>query len=540
MCCIKQLTYALLIRISSWVVSTENKDDLHLLRTKAGASNGVVNQPTKFKCPMSGVEIDASDVPCIVTSRQPIMSPKRGSEKDRYCTERVCPISRGSMSTGRSSGTDLSALSYHESDTVDTSATVPEGGLSATVTRNLFPYHVIIDTEFVIKQVGSQLSAVLGTSEHLLYSYEVDEVFEFVKPKPAKWTHSWLRKLEDQEFILSCTLNSAASDIFFKGTLVKTNPGRIMLILCPDAKNLIELRDLNLTLSDLPAHGNYRDAVFLREHLSRQMNNALKMEKLSKTLQVEKELLESLLPLHAAEGLRRGKEVKPRLHNHVTMFFSDIVGFTNICESLSPWQVIDMLNRLYSIMDFLAKDFNLFKVETIGDAYVCCSGLPEANEKHAVNVANFAIAVSHCCRTVTSPLTGEPILLRIGIHSGPCASGIVGETNPRYCVFGDTVNTTARHESTGEPGRVHCSSSTARELRKQAANEFDLKSRGKVSMKGKGELETVRMLCYMLQSAGDVWCGFRYVVMASLILLLICMSSSSYNPTVGAVLASLN
>jgi class 3 adenylate cyclase len=132
--------------------------------------------------------------------------------------------------------------------------------------------------------------------------------------------------------------------------------------MAPDAGNLDELMEMNLTLSDLPVHGDYRDAVFLREHLSSQMNSALKMEKLSKSLAREKELLESLLPTHAAEGLRAGKTVEPMMHKHVTMFFSDVVGFTTICEKIYPWEVISMLNRLYCVMDYLATKFNLFKV----------------------------------------------------------------------------------------------------------------------------------------------------------------------------------
>ncbi len=117
---------------------------------------------------------------------------------------------------------------------------------------------------------------------------------------------------------------------------------------------------------------------------------------------------------------------------------------------------------------------------------------------HAVNVANFAVAVNYCCRRVLSPLDGSPINLRIGINSGRCASGIVGVTNPRYCVFGDTVNTTARHESTGEAGRVHCSMTTMIELLKRASDDFVHESRGMVEMKGKGAIPT-----YWLTSTPD-------------------------------------
>jgi hypothetical protein len=266
------------------------------------------------------------------------------------------------------------------------------GSLSASTTQKLFPYHIVIDQDFAIAQVGSNLPRALGIKESLLRNYDIDEVFEFVQPKPAKWTRSWMRKLEDQEFTLKCILDSAPSNVLFKGTLVATNPGEAMLVLCPEANNLAELREMNLTMSDLPSHGAYRDVIFLREHLSRQLNNALKMEKLSKTLQTEKELLESLLPQHAVEGLRKGETVRPRVHHNVTLFFSDIVGFTDICKHIDPTEVVDMLNRLYMLMDFLAGRFNLFKVET--SEYLCVARVFSVMTERGISDTIFVFSFS--------------------------------------------------------------------------------------------------------------------------------------------------
>ena len=167
-----------------------------------------------------------------------------------------------------------------------------------------------------------------------------------------------------------------------------------------------------------------------------------------------------------------------------------------MCKQLYPWQVCGMLNRLYCVMDFLLDKFGLFKVETVGDAYVCCSGVPEPETDHAEKVANFAIAVSKCVKHVLSPVDGSPIQLRIAVHTGSAASGVVGVNNPRHCVFGDTVNVTARHEASGEAGRVHCSAVTQRILEQECFGKFKFVSRGIVDLKGKGALKT-----YWLESS---------------------------------------
>lgn len=374
-------------------------------------------------------------------------------------------------------------------------------GVSSTVTKKLFPYHVVVDSEFTIHQVGKDLPGVLRDIEANLVGNNIANVFVMTKPVGMEWEWDWIRKLGDQVFDLKPLTNTAEvpKRMRFKATVkhISDDPPLTMLVLTPDANNLEELREMDLTLSDLPVHGAHRDAIFLREHLSSHMNNALKMEKLSRSLAREKVLLESLLPEHAAAGLREGKTVEPMLHKNVTFFFSHIVGFTNMCDKIYPWDVIGMLNRLYCAMDFLAGKFNLFKVETIGDAYVCCSGLPEADEDHAENVANFVIAVRHCVKQVLSPLDNSPIEIRIGIHSGSCASGVVGTTNPRYCVFGDTVNTASRHESTGAQGKIHCSSATQEVLKQRSSAKFCIKERGVVEMKGKG-----KRITYWLDSTG--------------------------------------
>lgn len=153
-----------------------------------------------------------------------------------------------------------------------------------------------------------------------------------------------------------------------------------------------------------------------------------------------------------AEQLKRGEFVDPEYFESVTIYFSDIVGFTEISATSTPLQVVDLLNDLYSCFDSIIEHYQVYKVETIGDAYMVVSGLPKRNgDEHAGHVASMALHLLSEIQTFEiRHRPGERLKLRIGIHSGPCVAGVVGHKMPRYCLFGDTVNTASRTESSGE------------------------------------------------------------------------------------------
>ncbi|OQV12275.1 Atrial natriuretic peptide receptor 1 [Hypsibius exemplaris] len=167
------------------------------------------------------------------------------------------------------------------------------------------------------------------------------------------------------------------------------------------------------------------------------------------------ELLNQLLPKQVAAALTKGEHVEPEAFESVSIFFSDIVGFTTISAAGSPMDVISMLNGLYTFFDSVLERFDVYKVETIGDAYMVSSGLPERNgHRHAVEIAQMSLDLLKGIALFAVPNRPDVSLeIRAGINSGPCVAGVVGLKMPRYCLFGDTVNVASRMESTGERNR---------------------------------------------------------------------------------------
>uniref|UniRef100_A0A8C2CVR5 Guanylate cyclase n=1 Tax=Cyprinus carpio TaxID=7962 RepID=A0A8C2CVR5_CYPCA len=222
------------------------------------------------------------------------------------------------------------------------------------------------------------------------------------------------------------------------------------------------------------------------EDLIRERTEELEVEK-----QRTEKLLAEMLPPSVAEALKTGASVEPEYFDQVTIYFSDIVGFTTISSLSDPIEVVDLLNDLYTLFDAVLGNHDVYKVETIGDAYMVASGLPKRNgNKHAAEIANMSLNILSSVGTFKMRhMPDVPVRIRIGIHSGSCVAGVVGLTMPRYCLFGDTVNTASRMESTGLPYRIHVNISTVNILR-SLNDGYQIEVRGKTELKGKGIEET--------------------------------------------------
>ncbi|OTF80151.1 Guanylate cyclase-like protein, partial [Euroglyphus maynei] len=195
------------------------------------------------------------------------------------------------------------------------------------------------------------------------------------------------------------------------------------------------------------------------------------------------DLLHQILPQFVANELKSGRHCVPESFESVTIFHSDIVGFTTISSQSNPMQVVNLLNNLYTCFDSTIGYFDAFKFETIGDAYMVASGLPIRNgDNHAKEIAMMALKLSKVVETFRIPhLPKTKLRLRIGINSGPCDAGVVGSKMPKYIVFGETVVIATKMESHGEPMKIHISETTKKLL--DSFNCFGMSERGKIDIK---------------------------------------------------------
>jgi guanylate cyclase len=223
-------------------------------------------------------------------------------------------------------------------------------------------------------------------------------------------------------------------------------------------------------------------------------------------------------------------------HDNVTVFFSEIIRFTDISRALSGVKVWDMLDRLYVAFDALANKHEVFKVETIGDSFVGVTNRTyflkkrdsplsifihfltiartislfsvegNQNDTHVKRIAEFAVeavaAAGNIMIDEDDPFAGR-LHIRVGFHSGQVVSNVIGSLNPRFGLFGDTMNTASRMESLSTSGKIQCSEVSALLLKEQAP-EFPLKRRGQVAVKGKGHMTTYWVGSSMLnENSGD-------------------------------------
>jgi class 3 adenylate cyclase len=216
-------------------------------------------------------------------------------------------------------------------------------------------------------------------------------------------------------------------------------------------------------------------------------------------------LLLNIMPAEIAQELKQTGKVAPRYFEMATVMFTDFKGFTRIAEKLTPEQIVQELNRCFQAFDEIIEKYDLEKIKTMGDGYLCAGGIPIANKTNPIDVIKAGLAMIDFMNDLKKQkeANNEPIWeVRVGIHTGPLVAGVIGKNKFAFDIWGDTVNVASRLEASGEPGKVNISGDTY-ELVK---SYFKCSYRGKIFAKNKGEIDM-----YFVESKASFLQGFQNI-----------------------------
>jgi adenylate cyclase len=200
-------------------------------------------------------------------------------------------------------------------------------------------------------------------------------------------------------------------------------------------------------------------------------------------------LLARILPRSVIERLERGEQRIADEFPESTVLFADIVGFTEISARHKAAEIVELLNGVFGRFDELVERHGVEKIKTIGDAYMVAGGVPDRGPGHVEAIADLALEMIAETSHILGP-DGEPLQIRIGIHTGPLIAGVIGESRFGYDLWGNTVNTASRMESHGVPGRIQVSDAVYRRLK----DRFALEPQGQIEIKGKGGMTTWHLI----------------------------------------------
>ena len=326
--------------------------------------------------------------------------------------------------------------------------------LPAVTTDRIFPWHVAFDRDLNIISLGSSLADRYGSEvanrkvyqiirilrpteinglqfeDYLRCNSTVDFVVKVLKDRKARGAAEKAKYMDDASVLKA--LDDPMS-LYLKGEMTYIEELDAMVFLgIPSITGVDQMENLGILLKDMPIHSNGRELVFGVAAQNATMSEAEALTKEAALLQLNlkqekrkaEELLHRILPPNIASKLAKGEAAPAETHSAVSILFSDIVGFTKISSSVHPQYVMDMLNELFSKFDKLCEDHGVYKVETIGDAYMVVSGMPEPNAQHADALAGFAVDMVKVAQTVLSPLNQQPLNIRVGIHTGSIMAGV--------------------------------------------------------------------------------------------------------------------
>ncbi len=201
------------------------------------------------------------------------------------------------------------------------------------------------------------------------------------------------------------------------------------------------------------------------------------------------DLLHAILPDDIVPRLKEGTTIADDIAS-ASVLFADVVDFTPMSSTMTPAQLVGLLDEVFSCFDAFVEELGLEKIKTVGDAYMAAAGVPRPREDHAHAIADLALKIRD--HEATNPVDGRRLAFRIGVASGPVTAGVIGTRTFAYDLWGDTVNTASRMESSGVPGQIQVTAGTYELIK----DRFACESRGPVQVKGKSTMETYLLVSH--------------------------------------------
>ncbi|XP_060649136.1 head-specific guanylate cyclase [Drosophila nasuta] len=389
-------------------------------------------------------------------------------------------------------GRPLVPTKPHETVQRSNSANASDLQMNSSSFCKMFPWHFIMNEQLELVQLGRGFSKLY--KPYLAdFGCQASTYFDFKRPKGLTMKFREIVRRTYTPFLIGLKCPPGATDFPAMGLEIKGQ-----MVHCPESNSLLfigspfldgldGLTCNGLFISDIPLHDATREVILVGEQARAQDGLRRRMDKLKSSIEeansaVTKErkknvsLLHLIFPAEIAEKLWLGSSIDAKTYPDVTILFSDIVGFTSICSRATPFMVISMLEGLYKDFDEFCDFFDVYKVETIGDAYCVASGLHRASIYDAHKVAWMALKmISACSKHITHD--GEQIKMRIGLHTGTVLAGVVGRKMPRYCLFGHNVTIANKFESSSEALKINVSPTTKNWLTKHEGFAFDLQPR---------------------------------------------------------------
>jgi len=418
------------------------------------------------------------------------------------------------------------------SDLVREEARLP--AVSSSVLFEIFPFIIVFGEDMMVQSLGRSLTQIVPG----LLGSKMNEYFDVVRPLIEfkfdnilsrannifeLMTNEPIDKLLKAKGVMGGDEDGEDDDdqnlmdeevdksLHLKGQMNFMADWNVVMFLCsPAIKNLDDLNFAGLFICDLSMHDFSRDLLLASSQQSNDLKDALDSEmektklmeesmlKLDEEMKRSDLLLSQMMPKSVSEKVKNGASPVEtcEIYESVTIVFNDVPLFGEICTTCDGMQIVEMLNIMFGIFDNLSDRNGVYKVETVKDCFVGVAGAPERSKDHAEKIMDMAMDMRDCVQFVKDPRPGVDthIKIRLGSHSGQVVGGIVGNKCPRYCLFGDAMNTSSRMMSFGQEQCVHVSGAV-KDLLPPA---YSVKERGKVTVKGKGE-----MLTYWVESKAN-------------------------------------